>query len=347
MYLQIVMPTQDDYNDHPIKKFQNFADKTLGEEMSEGMEKSHSDRFLESIDQAQSGNYAEAAVSFIMCSGTTLIRSSKQYCENFAQSALNAQRKYEDALSNAASESKAKKVAKAIWDKSNDDLVAYLGFLGIYLSERESYNDAIQYFDRALEIDPNNANIYLCRGNAKCELGNTKRESSLIDEAIADVQSAARIFLAQNDSDNFTRMENLINSYKIIRDIFNGVKAPSYDVGKKNLTNKKIDIDSEIAQLRMGAIIVFIFTLGLINREQWRLTVLWGYYQQVTPRIDGKSRALFNTMDEIGGFIKLMEVRNGGKFPIVDNFWFSFLGRLVIWSLIVFVIVKLVGFFIK
>jgi len=341
------MPIQDDYYDQSIKKLQNFADKTLGNEMSEIMEKRHADRFLESIDQAQSGDYAEAAVSFIMCSGTTLIKSHKQYCENFAQSALNAHRKYEDALSNAALESKAKKVAKAIWDKSNDDLVVYLGFLGIYFCERKSYDDAIQYFDRALGIDPNNANIYLCRGNAKCELGNTKRESSLIDEAIADVDSAARIFLDQNDSDNFTRMKNLINSYKIIKDIINGVKAPHFDSSKKNFTKKKIDIDSEIAFLRKGAIFLFVINLGLIDKYLWKTAVLYGYSRHVFRLVDGKTRGLFNSMDEFSAFIKAIEAKNGGKFPIVDNFWFSFLGRLTIWSLIVFVIVKIVGFFIK
>jgi tetratricopeptide (TPR) repeat protein len=341
------MPIQDDYYDHPIKKFQNFVDKTLGKEMSESMEKRHADRFLESIDQAQSGKYAEAAISFITCSATTLIESNKQYCENFAKAALNANNKYEDALSNAALEYKAKKAAKAIWDKSNDDLVVYLKFLGICFSERESYGEAIQYFDRALGIDPNNANAYLCRSNAKGELGNAKSDSSLIDEAIVDAHSAAGIFLAQNDHTNFTRMENLINNYKIIKNIINGVKAPDFDSSKKNFTKKKIDIDSETALLRTGAIIIFVMRLGIIKRYEWRLTVLWWYYQQVIPRIDGKSRALFNSVEEISAFIKAIEVHNGGKFPIIDNFWFSFLGRLTIWSLIVFVIVKIIGFFIK
>jgi hypothetical protein len=77
----------------------------------------------------------------------------------------------------------------------------------------------------------------------------------------------------------------------------------------------------------------------------WRLSVEWWYCKEVFRiRGDGKTRELFNSMEEFSDFMKAVEVRNGGKFPIVDNFWFSFIGRIAIWGFIIIAVAKLVGF---
>jgi hypothetical protein len=49
-------------------------------------------------------------------------------------------------------------------------------------------------------------------------------------------------------------------------------------------------------------------------------------------------------MEEFSDFMKTVEAQNGGKFPVVDNFWFSFIGRIVIWSFMVVAVVKLIDF---
>lgn len=108
-------------------------------------------------------------------------------------------------------------------------------------------------------------------------------------------------------------------------------------------------MDSEIAQLRVTAIYMFLFTLGLIPKRIWRLSVIWSYCQQTVgiplDRKDNGHRHLFDSMEEFGDFIKAVEARNNGKFPIVDSFWFSFIGRLFIWGAIAIFINRLVAFF--
>ncbi|MCA2736696.1 tetratricopeptide repeat protein [Microcystis sp. M158S2] len=334
-------------NDLPIKKFQNFVDATLGDEMSQGLENLHADRLLEAIEQARMGSYAEASVSFAMCSGTTLVQSHRQYCQNFAQLAIDAHNKYENALSNAAPEDRARKIAKSIWIKSYEELSAYLGFLALGFHERGNYDAALRLFDKALEIDPTDTNIYICRGNLKGEMGSNKKDSHLIDEAIQDLDMASGLFLAHNDQINYTRMNTIIGSYTIVRDVMNGVKAPNLDNTEKGWTKKMIEIDSETKILRVLAILIFLIKLGIINKHLWRISVIWLYCKQVITRVDGKSRGLFNSMDDFSDFIRSVESRNGGKFPIVDNFWFSFLGRLTIWGLILFATIKFIGIFIK
>jgi tetratricopeptide (TPR) repeat protein len=334
-------------DDLPIKKFQNFVDAALGDEMSQGLENLHSDRLLEAIEQARIGSYAEASVSFTMCSGTTLVQSHRQYCQKFAQLAIDAHNKYENALSNAALEDIARKIAKSIWIKSYEELSAYLGFLALGFQERGDYDAALRLFDKALEIDPTDTNIYMCRGNLKGEMGSKKKDSHLIDEAIQDLDIASGLFLAHDDQINYTRVNNIISNYTIMRDVINGVKAPNLDSPKNGWQKKEIDIDSEITILRVLAILIFLIKLGITNKHLWRISVIWLYCKQVITRVDGKSRGLFNSMDDFSDFIKTVESRNGDKFPIVDNFWFTLFGRLAIWGLILFALIKFIGILIK
>ncbi|MCX5965067.1 MAG: hypothetical protein NT070_18640 [Cyanobacteria bacterium] len=75
----------------------------------------------------------------------------------------------------------------------------------------------------------------------------------------------------------------------------------------------RLNIDAEIAQLRVAAIILFIYTLGLISRQKWLLSVKWWYCQEtVGVRRDGKGRNLFYSMDEFAEFMKVVTLRNGG-----------------------------------
>ena len=112
--------------------------------------------------------------------------------------------------------------------------------------------------------------------------------------------------------------------------------------------NNNIDIDAEIAQLRIAAIFMFLLTLGLIPKRMWRLSVILSYCRQTvgTPPEGQESghRQLFDNMEEFEDFIKSVEARNNGEFPIVDNFLFSFLGRLIIWGAIAILVSKLLGF---
>ncbi|MEH2182988.1 hypothetical protein [Nostoc sp.] len=111
--------------------------------------------------------------------------------------------------------------------------------------------------------------------------------------------------------------------------------------------DKKIDINAEISQIRVVAILIFIFTLGLMPKRIWKLSVDWWYCQStVGERIDGRGRNLFKDFDEYAAFMTRLEAQNGGRFPVVDNFWFTFIGRIVIWF-ILFIIVKTIIDFIK
>lgn len=142
-----------------------------------------------------------------MASGTAPTLEGRQYCEDFAQATRYAQSKFEIALSNAASETKAKQIAEAAWHESNREVAIYLSFLGGCFSERKEHNVAIQYHDRALEINPGYAMAYFSRGNAKIDL-------RLYDEAIPDLERATHLFQAQNDFTNHRHALTILNNLK-------------------------------------------------------------------------------------------------------------------------------------
>jgi hypothetical protein len=106
-----------------------------------------------------------------------------------------------------------------------------------------------------------------------------------------------------------------------------------------------INIDGEILILRLAAILTFVFTLGMISKTMWRLSLEWWYFQEVVGiRADGKGRNLFNSIEEFHEFMGFIVTKNGGRFPIVDNSGFIFVCRTLIWGLLFIAISKLVGF---
>lgn len=105
-----------------------------------------------------------------------------------------------------------------------------------------------------------------------------------------------------------------------------------------------INIDGEILILRLAAILTFVFALGMISKTRWRMSLEWWYLTETCIRADGKSRNLFNSMDEFYEFMGFIITKNGGRFPIVDNFGFIFVCRTLIWGLLFIAISKLIGF---
>lgn len=99
------------------------------------------------------------------------------------------------------------------------------------------------------------------------------------------------------------------------------------DSGKFPVRNEEIelDIDLEIHLLKWVAITIFLTRLGLISKQVWQETIKWRYFKKTVIQQDGKGRNLFNDTDEFYLFLAVLIARNGGRLPIVNNFWLIFL----------------------
>jgi tetratricopeptide (TPR) repeat protein len=199
------MINHNDISERPVGKYQDFLDGAVGSDFSRAMEEGHAYRVLEAIEYAKNGSYDESFSSFVMASRSAPTLAGKQCCENFSQAVSNAQKAFDTALSNAASEIKAEQIAEAVWHKSSKGVSIYLSFLGVYFSERGKHDAAIQYHNRALEINPGYAMAYFSRGNAKVDL-------HLYDEAIPDLEQAAQLFKMQDDLISHHRAIAILNS---------------------------------------------------------------------------------------------------------------------------------------
>ena len=105
-----------------------------------------------------------------------------------------------------------------------------------------------------------------------------------------------------------------------------------------------INVDGEILILRLAAILTFVFTLGMISKTRWRMSLEWWYLTETGIRADGKGRNLFSSIDEFYEFMGFIVTKNGGRFPIIDNSGFIFVCRTLIWGLLLIAISKLIGF---
>jgi len=188
----------------PIKMAQDFLDANLGDDLAQIIENGHASEVLKAIDNAIKGNYAEAATSFLISSATASTQKGKEYCENFAKVALDAHSAYENALANAASEVKAKERAEALWNICAKELAIYVQFLGVQFSERKKYSQAIEYYDKAIKIDPACAIAYFSRGSNKVDL-------NLFDDGISDIRTAEKLYLEQNDIENYQIVSLTLN----------------------------------------------------------------------------------------------------------------------------------------
>ncbi|MCX5961579.1 MAG: tetratricopeptide repeat protein [Cyanobacteria bacterium] len=130
---------------------------------------------------------------------------------------------HENALANAASETKAKEIAQASWNTLSKELSVYLNFLGVYFSERKKYLEAIQYYDRAIKINPSYAMAYFSRGGTKADL-------RLYNEASQDLQIAEQLFHEQGDLTNYQNARKILmqieslNSSSAQEEILNNAK---------------------------------------------------------------------------------------------------------------------------
>jgi tetratricopeptide (TPR) repeat protein len=70
-------------------------------------------------------------------------------------------------------------------------------------SDAEDYHSAIADYDRAIELNPNDAFTYYCRGQAKSKLGNKP-------EAIADLTTASELSYQQDEMDLYHKIIDLI-----------------------------------------------------------------------------------------------------------------------------------------
>ncbi|NET30957.1 MAG: tetratricopeptide repeat protein [Cyanothece sp. SIO1E1] len=78
---------------------------------------------------------------------------------------------------------------------------------GIEEAQKQNFNGAIGYYNQALEVDPEFANVYLARGGIQYRLRN-------VDAAIADAEKAAQIFAAQNDTESEAAALQLVEGIK-------------------------------------------------------------------------------------------------------------------------------------
>lgn len=224
--------------DRPIDRYQDFLSDILESDLDQAMEAHHFDRFLKAIDCAEKGNYNEASALFSIAFNTAPIDAGKRFCQISEKAANDACIAYENALANAASETKAKEIAHLSWNNSSQELSVYLNFLGVYLSEREKYLEAFKHYDKAIKINPSHAMTYLNRGGTKAVLG-------LYDEAIHDLQVAEKIFYEQGDLTNAQNARDMIlqieslNSSFTQREISNNherSRALNLDQAAKNAT---------------------------------------------------------------------------------------------------------------
>lgn len=182
--------------ERPVVRYQDFLDAALGTDMTQVMENCHSATVLEAMDYADQGNYGEASALFSMASNIAPTDAGKQQCQVLAKAAIDAYNAHENALANAASETKAKEIAQASWDTLSKELSVYLNFLGVYFSERKKYLEAIRYYDRAIKINPSYAMAYFSRGGTKADL-------HLYDEASQDLKIAEQLFNEQGALTNY------------------------------------------------------------------------------------------------------------------------------------------------
>jgi hypothetical protein len=97
-------------------------------------------------------------------------------------------------------------------------------------------------------------------------------------------------------------------------------------------------------QHKLNAIFLFIVTLGLIPKDMWQAWVQLSCCNDAfRVQADGSTKACFDSLEEYFIFIDSVKAINGDRFPIIDNFWFSFIGRTVIWSLIAIAVAKFLG----
>jgi uncharacterized protein YjbI with pentapeptide repeats len=85
---------------------------------------------------------------------------------------------------------------------------------GLKEAERGNYNSAIDYYDRALTVDPNYAPAYLARGLTYYRLGN---ESA----AIQNAQIASKLYQEQNDQSGYQTSQRFLTDIEIARKINN------------------------------------------------------------------------------------------------------------------------------
>ncbi|EDX82694.1 tetratricopeptide repeat domain protein [Synechococcus sp. PCC 7335] len=85
--------------------------------------------------------------------------------------------------------------ANQAWNTVQTELSNYLNFLGFYYCERKKHLEAIEFYDRAIKINPRCSMAYLSRGYNKAEL-------DLYDEAIKDLQIAEQLYNEQGDKVN-------------------------------------------------------------------------------------------------------------------------------------------------
>ena len=222
--------TNCDNPERPIGRYQDFLDTALGTDMTQAMENRHAAGVLEAIDYADQENYVEASALFLMASNTAPTDIGKQYCEILAKAANDAYNAYENALANVASETKAKEIAQASWDALSKELSIYLNFLGVYFSEREKYLEAIQYYDRAITINPSYAMAHFSCGGTKADL-------HLYNEASQDLKIAKQLFKEQGDLSNYQNAQKIsmeieyLNSISAQEEVLNNAqpRAKNFD----------------------------------------------------------------------------------------------------------------------
>ena len=147
-----------------------------------------------------------------------------------AKAANDVYNTHENALANVASETKAKEIAQASWDALSKELSIYLNFLGVYFSEREKYLEAIQYYDRAITINPSYAMAYFSRGGTKADL-------HLYNEASQDLKIAKQLFKEQGDLSNYQNAQKIsmeieyLNSISAQEEVLNNAqpRAKNFD----------------------------------------------------------------------------------------------------------------------
>ncbi|WP_199250009.1 pentapeptide repeat-containing protein [[Phormidium] sp. ETS-05] len=74
---------------------------------------------------------------------------------------------------------------------------------GVMAAQRQNHAKAIEYFNQAINIDPEFGLAYLARAVVRADMGNSR-------QAIADARAASEVFAAKNEPQNFETSQMLI-----------------------------------------------------------------------------------------------------------------------------------------
>lgn len=243
------MPPIFDNIGRSVSSYQDFLDIRLGSDCVRVIESGHASNFLEAVEYLERNDYATASTIFLSAAKTALTPLGIQCCETLSSVLDEASHVFERALANAASESRARDIARNKISRCTGELYSYLLFLGICLFERKEYMESAECFNKVIQNIPNHSYAYFCRGTTKIELYE-------FEEAINDLKSAMKLFAQEKNWKYYRKTKKILLDLEKTKSSFismvkkyhecqfrqnrNSVEFGSYDNLLKNVSQLKV-----------------------------------------------------------------------------------------------------------